>query len=140
MELGFNATPMIDVFFLLTIFFMLVSRFSSAEQVPMQLPEPVDSRAKVKKLPERVVINCRLADSSGDRERGVLYSIGPNRPEPLEMIDARLTAMKVESPEIKVVVRADRRLEYDDVRIVMRIIAKNGIEMLNVIAHVADDE
>ena len=29
--LVFNATPLVDVIFILTIFFMLVSRFSSAE-------------------------------------------------------------------------------------------------------------
>ena len=138
--LEFNATPMIDVFFLLTIFFMLVSKFSSAEQVPMQLPEPADSRAKVARLPERVVINCRLADPSDPRGGTVLYSIGPNRPEPLEVIGDRLAAMKLESPEIKVVVRADRRLYYEDVRAVMHVIAQNGIEMLNVVAHVAEDE
>ena len=138
--LGFNATPMVDIIFMLTIFFMLVSRFSSAEQVPMQLPQPDDSRAKVARLPERVVINCRIADLSDPQGRGVLYSIGPNRPEPLGVIDQRLAAMKIESPEIKVVVRADRRLCYEDVRAVMRVIARNGIEMLNVVAHLAEDE
>ena len=106
----------------------------------MQLPEPADSRAKVARLPERVVINCRLADPSDPRGGMVLYSIGPNRPEPLEVIGDRLAAMKLESPEIKVVVRADRRLYYEDVRAVMHVIAQNGIEMLNVVAHVAEDE
>ena len=52
--LGINLTPMVDVIFLLTVFFMLVSRFSSAEQVPMEVPNPHESKAKAKKIPERV--------------------------------------------------------------------------------------
>ncbi len=138
--LGFNATPMVDVIFLLTIFFMLVSRFSSAEQVAMELPKPEDSRAQVTRMPERVVVNCRPADPSDPTSGAVLYSIGPNQPESLATIAERLISMKQQSPELKVVVRADRRLPYSDVRVVMRVIARSGIEMLNVVAHVGEDE
>ena len=140
--LTFNATPLVDVIFILTIFFMLISRFSSEELVPMDLPRPEQSQAKVVKMPDRVVINCRLADPA---RRGVLrssrvdYSLGPNRPEPLGSIAARLVTMKRESPEMKVVVRADRRLPYGAVRIVMQVLAENRIAMLNVVAHVAEE-
>jgi len=131
---------MVDVFFMLTIFFMLVTRFSSAEQVPMELPEPTDSQAQVTKIPERVLINCRLADIDDPLGRTVLYSVGPNRPEPISVISDRLAAMKRQSAELEAVVRADRRLHYADVRAVMRVIAENGIEMLNVVAHVGEDK
>ena len=138
--LGFNATPMVDVIFLLTIFFMLVSRFSSAEQVPMDLPKPDESQARVTRMPERVVVNCRPSDPHDPSEGTVLYSIGPNRPEPLAIVADRLTAMKQKSPDLKVVVRADRHLAYGEVRAVMRMVARCGIEMLNVVAHVSEDE
>ncbi len=129
---------MVDVFFLLTIFFMLVSRFSSAEQIPLELPKPFDSRAEVTKLPERVIINCRLANPSNPAESEVLYSIGPNRPESLGMISDRLAGMKLASSDLHVIVRADKRLTYGHVRAVMRVIAQNGIDMLNVVAHVGE--
>ncbi len=138
--LAFNGTPMVDVIFLLTIFFMLVSRFSSAEQVAMELPKPADSRAEVVKMPDRVVINCRLAGPDDELGRDVLYSIGPNRPESLSVISDRLAAMKRAVPDLKVVVRADRRLRYIDVRRVMRVIAEHQVEMLNVVAHVGEEE
>ena len=138
--LGFNATPMIDVIFLLTIFFMLVSRFSSVEQIPMELPKPEDSQAKVTRIPERVVINCRLSDVSDPAGRLARYSIGPNLPEPLSVIADRLAAMKRQSPSVKVVLRADRRLHYAEVRAVMQVVAQEGIEMLNFVAHVAEEE
>ncbi len=139
-SLVFNATPLVDVFFMLSIFYMLVTRFSSAEQVPMELPRPDRSLAEVARMPERVVINCRLADPSHPRESSALYSVGPNRPEPLGVISERLAAMKKESPDLKVIVRADRRLNYAQVRAVMRVIAGHRIEMLNVVAHVSEDE
>lgn len=136
--LGFNAIPMVDVIFLLTIFFMLVSRFSSAEQIPLELPKPFDSRAEVTKFPQRVVINCRLANPSNPADSDVLYSIGPNRPESLGMISNRLANMKQKSGELNIIVRADKRLTYGHVRAVMRVIAQNGIDMLNVVAHVSE--
>ena len=131
---------MVDVIFMLTIFFMLVARFSSAEQVPMELPKPEASRAEVTPMPQRVVINCRPGDPDDPAGRTVRYSVGPNRPEPLGVISDRLAAMKLESPDVKVVVRADRRLRYADVRAVMHVIARNGIEILNVAAHVGEEE
>jgi len=138
--LAFNATPLVDVIFLLTIFFMLVTRFSSAEQVPMQLPKPEESAAEVVKLKDRVIINCALADPERGRTGGVSYAIGPNRPDSLEVLSDRLGAMKAIIPDIKVIVRADRRLSYADVRAVMRVIAGNEIELLNVVAHVTEKE
>ncbi len=138
--MGFNATPMVDVFFLLTIFFMLVARFSSAEQVPMELPNPEGSQARITRMPERVVINCRPADPSEPYSGPVRYSIGPNKPESLDVISDRLAAFKRDTPQIRVVVRADRRLPYAPVRALMGVVARNGIEMLNVVAHVGEDE
>ncbi len=134
----FNATPMVDVIFLLTIFFMLVTRFSSAEQIPMQLPTPKHSRARIVHMPERVVINCRPADPAHP-DRGTLYSLGPNPPEPLEKMAERLAVWKHDVPNMQAVIRADRRLPYAAVRAVMRVLAENKITMLNVVAHVSED-
>ena len=139
-RLTFNATPMVDVFFMLAIFYMLVTRFSSAEQVPMELPRPQGSLAEVAQIPERVVINCRLADPARSSPSSALYSVGPNRPESLAMISERLAALKRQSPDLKVIIRADRRLDYAPVRALMRVIAHHRIDMLNVVAHVAQDE
>ena len=138
--IGFNAVPMVDIIFMLTIFFMLVSRFSSQEKVNMDLPKPVMSQAKTVKIPQRVVINCRPDHNASSPSRSVLYSVGPNRPEPLAQVSARLGAMKRESPNLKVVIRADRRLHYGDVRALMSVVARNNIEMLNVVAHVGEGD
>ena len=131
--------PMIDVVFLLLIFFALVTRFASAENVAMELPTPERSKAQNVQLKDRVMINCRLAGPARP-EAGVLYSAGPNPPESLDRISARLAAAKQVVPDLKVVIRADRRLPYAAVRSVMRIVAENEIEMMNLVAHVGDGE
>ncbi|MCO6437652.1 MAG: biopolymer transporter ExbD [Phycisphaerae bacterium] len=136
-EMGVNLTPMVDVIFMLTIFYMLVTRFFSVEQVAMQLPSPDESLARAGHLPDRVVINCRpgAAADGGD----VLYSLGPNAPESLASITQRLQAMKRDVPALKVVIRADRRLPYADVKALMRTVATSGIDMLHVVAHVEEE-
>lgn len=141
--IGFNATPMFDMMFTLTIFFMLVCKLSSAELIRMELPKPEDSQAKFAKLTERVVINCRPTDEDervGSDDRSAQYSIGPNAPESLASISQRLAVMKTQAARVEAVIRADRRLPYGDVRAVMRVLAENGIEVLNVVAHVGEGE
>ncbi len=139
-DVGINMTPMIDVVFLLIIFFMLVSNFATAENVPMELPNPFQSQARQVKLRDRVIINCQLVDTPIGPE--VTYRIGPNPPESLDQISARLAKAKVASEERRrkmiVVIRADRRLPFADVRRAMQIVSDNKIEQLRLVAHVGE--
>lgn len=137
-RVGFNFTPLIDVFFLLTIFFMLVAKFTASEQIPLQLPNPDESQAKATRSRERVVINCRLSEMSSAAAPVVAYSLGPNPPEPLAGISDRIAAMKATTPDLNVLIRADRRLAYEDVRAVMRVVSQNNVAMLQVAAIVGE--
>lgn len=136
--MAFNATPLVDVIFLLTIFFMLVTRFSSAEQTPMQLPKPDQSVAELIKMTDRVIINCTLTDPAIGPGGGVRFALGANPRETLGAISDRLANVKALRPGIKVIIRADRRLPYADVRALMAILARHDIELLNVVAHVSE--
>lgn len=137
-SLTFNMAPMIDVVFLLIIFFVLVSTFTSSEQIPMELPDPEHSRAKNVKLTDRVIINVALLDPSDPQNSGIGYGIASNRVDSLGAISERLMVQKRINPELKVVIRADRRVPYGAVRDVMQIVAENGIEMMNIVAHIGD--
>ena len=137
---SFNMAPMIDVVFLLIIFFVLVSTFVSAELIPLKLPKPDHSQAQNIKLTDRVVINVQPADADDPRTGGVLYSVGPNRPESLGTIAERLMMHKRAIPDFKVIIRADRRVPYGAVREVMLIVAENEIEMMSIVALVGDWE
>ncbi len=137
-SLTFNMAPMIDVVFLLIIFFVLVSTFASAERIPMELPDPDSSQALNVKLTDRAIINVQLVDPDSPGSSEVAYSIGPNRPQSLAVISERLMAHKRAVPDLKVVIRADKRVRYGDVREIMEIVAEHGIEMMNIVAHVGD--
>ena len=136
---GFNMTPMIDVVFMLIIFFMLVSTFASVENVEMDLPDPYKSQAAKVKLTDRVVINCLPASPSSPGS-GAVYSIGPMRVGSLEVLSGRLAAAKAATPGLQVVLRADRRLPYSAVRNVMEVVARNRIEVMNIVAHAGEGE
>jgi len=129
---GFNFTPLIDVMFLLTIFFMLVARFTVVEQVSMELPHPEDSRAAEHRINEPIVINCRLSEGAAIDDAQPIYSLGANPPETLETIAPRLAHLKESTPNLHVLIRADRRLPYSAVRDAMRETARCGIRELHV--------
>ena len=137
---GFNMTPMIDVVFMLIIFFMLVSNFASVENVELDLPDPVHSQAAKVKLSDRVVINCLLAGPWSPTASRAHYSIGPMRVASLEELSDRLAAAKAATPGLQVVLRADRRLPYAAVRQVMEVVARNQIEVMNIVAHAREGE
>lgn len=140
-EIRFNMAPMIDVVFLLIIFFMLVSTFASAENIRMDLPLPEHSLAKNVKITDRVVINCQITSLKPTGEpAGVRYSVGPNPPEPLDRISRRVAMAKTENPKLKIIIRADKRLPYEWVRDVMKIAADNQVENVSLVAHVAPGE
>jgi len=137
-DVRFNMAPMIDVVFLLIIFFMLVSTFASAENIRMDLPNPEHSLAEKAKITDRVVINCIPASMSDKGEvLASACSVGPNPPEPLDRIALRIASAKSANPQLKVIIRADKRLRYEQVREVMRMVAEQRIEDLKLVAHVA---
>jgi len=142
-SLGFNMTPMIDIVFLLIIFFVLVSNYSSAERVPVELPNPYKSQARKVKVTDRVIVNCQWSASGPDGQPGVVYRAGPNPPEPLERISDRLAAARAaaaaEGRELIAVIRADRRLPFEDVRAVMRMITENQIEQMRLVAQAGEE-
>lgn len=135
---SFNMTPMIDVVFMLIIFFMLVSTFASVENLEMDLPDPDHSQAAKVKLTDRVVVNCLSANPSNPAGGRVIYSVGPLRVGSLDELTAALAAAKAATPNLQVVLRADRRLPYSVVRQVMQTIARNRIEVMNIVAHVRE--
>ncbi len=106
----------------------------------MELPKPTHSKAEVVNMPSRMTVNCRAANPADPTSGMVLYSVGPNQPESLALLADRLTALKQQTPDLKVVIRADKRLPYSAVRAAMRVVAQCDVDMLNVVAHVGDEE
>ena len=127
-RMGANLTPMIDMTFLLVVFFVLVSRISEIEQIPMQLPEPRSPASTMPSDHLRAVVNMP-ADT-----QGALTSLRLNADEFTPTIEGitgfsdALALLLLRNPELEVTLRADRRLPYSIVSTTMNAITSAGIK------------
>lgn len=122
-EISGNLTPMIDMTFLLIVFFVLVSRIVSSENVEMRLPELKDPTTEKLAAENRVVINVIPGVSGGIDG----YRMGSRNfagdPAGLQAMGEQLTALYQANPAINVNLRADRRTHFEFVEPVMQMIS-----------------
>ncbi len=112
----FQMAPMIDMVFLLLVFFMTVASVAKSQrQVELDLPESEEST-----IPE---------DASG---RGILsvdaegaYYIG-DQPRSLQEVQTAIRARLQADPTLRVQVRADQATEYEHVRKLLVAAAEAG--------------
>ena len=117
-EVGFNMTPMIDVVFLLIIFF-LVSSHLAKQEAQMDLPLPIaDSGEKSDDQARRLTLNVTsdgtlsLAGRTLDRAR----------------LQPRLAAARQEHGEdLEIRIRSDRSVPYRAISPIMLACARSGI-------------
>jgi biopolymer transport protein ExbD len=103
-----DMAPMIDLVFLLLIFFMVASVVTELEKVEVEIPQ--SSHAKV---PEDTKGRMML---SVDAENQVYVGTLPVTLDELKtMIDAELEL----NPELRILIRADKRVEYKTCKDIM---------------------
>jgi biopolymer transport protein ExbD len=113
-----NVTPLIDVVMCLIVFFLCCSTLAKSESNDrVQIP-----RAKLgQEMPEqrgRLLINLlpheRLADGSGDLQPNEKPDIIIRGQQiPLDDLTAYLRKEKQQSPDIKIILRADQNVNYE---------------------------
>ena len=113
-----NLTPMIDVVFLLIIFFLVSSHLARQEsQLPLPLPDAV-SGEEIEIDGERVVINV-LGD-------GTLMLAG--REVNATELQQRLSVEKGRrSADLEVRIRGDRNVSFQAVQPILLSVSKSGI-------------
>jgi len=128
-----NMTPLIDVTFLLIIFFMLVSNIIGQEAVPMQVPILEDPQTRQLGESDRVVVNIL---PSNDEARYLQIQVGLTRFEGNDSSAVRdaLKQMVERNADIQVVLRADGGLDYQQVRPVMQAIRDAGVSFVHLVA------
>lgn len=115
-----NMTPMIDVVFLLIIFFMVGTQFTQPErEIPLKLPGVGGLKAMVT-APDRREIAV-TADGSIVFDGQTLTS---------EQLVAKLQSLRVRYPDLCVAVRADGDVKYQTVAAVMWAANKAGVSDL----------
>lgn len=114
-----TITPLIDVVFLLLIFFLVASRFSEEErQLDLNLPSVSEAMSVTAPVNE-IVINI---DASGR-----FFIDGSFRQ--VEQVEEILNRARTNNPlSQSVVIRADRETDWDHVATAMNLCRKVGIE------------
>jgi biopolymer transport protein ExbD len=144
-----NITPLIDVVFLLIIFFMLVNNIVTAESVQMRLPELEDPQTRELGEVDRIVVNIVPAEYDRDERAAnplshqgtpAGYQVGIVRYglDGLPQITEQLRAAKAENPEVQVLLRADSAIYYQAVQPVIAAITAAEIGRINLVAYQED--
>jgi biopolymer transport protein ExbD len=152
-----NITPLIDVVFLLIVFFMLVNKIVSDETVPMFVPRLTDPVTRELADVHRVVVNVPSRSGRDELTTNTLLrdpqpafvQVGASRRfDPADLagitaaVDAARQAAVAEAdadPRIEVVLRADDALFYDAVQPILDAIADAGIDTIHLTALLPDD-
>ncbi len=123
-----NLTPMIDVTFLLIVFFVLVSQIVELENVDLNLPTPTDPISEMAGDEQRAVVNVKPKPGGGDileyRLGGKSYAADRDG---LAAMTARLTSMYRSNPGMSVNLRADAGTHYRWVEPVMQAVSNAAL-------------
>jgi len=114
-EEDFPMTPMIDMVFLLLVFFMTVSTLAQADKLVLDLPESSQSDVP-EDLSDRGTISL-------DAE-GVIY-LGAEA-QTIESMQRSIKQSLSINPELRIQVRADQATAYTDIKKVLRACAEVG--------------
>jgi biopolymer transport protein ExbD len=111
-----NITPLVDVVFLLLIFFLVTCKFAQDErEIHVQLPEGPSNAAAVSSQPLRVIVTrdgiCRVAGKPCDDQE----------------LERRIS--KAAQSGQRVLVFADRSVMFSSVAKVLRISKEQGIDV-----------
>ncbi|WP_432797566.1 ExbD/TolR family protein [Poriferisphaera sp. WC338] len=146
-----NLTPLIDIVFLLVIFFMLVNTMASKQTVKMLVPELEDPQTHQLAELDRIVISVAPVQAS-DRDRfkplelegNVRFvQVGPFQkfePTELQEIAEAVKSLAEQFPKAPVMLRADAAIYFDEVQPIMNAITAAGISTVNLVAYLPADQ
>lgn len=123
-----NMTPLVDIVFQLLVFYMLVSQVVTPQREPMFLPRPDHSQARQKSQSDRMVINL-FVDAEG--KLGKIKLNAHVVPDLSELVDLLLRNRPSEGIK-RAVLRADRRLQFDQIEPVLKAISNASISSLEI--------
>ena len=116
-----NVTPLIDVVLVLLVVFMVVTPMIQSSQ-PVELPVSTQS-AKAKDVGDHVTITMTVEQDDAGEEFAQIY-VEQDEATLTSLIDL-IQAKLNENPERSLLLKADRKLTYGQVRSVLDLIAEN---------------
>ena len=117
-QVTFNMTPMIDVVFLLIIFFLVASHFAKQESIDLDLPTADSGFAPADQNQKRVTVNLK--------DDGTMF-LG-SFPVTDADIEPRIRReLQRRGKDLEVRIRSSRSVPYDQVEPIMVACAKAGV-------------
>jgi biopolymer transport protein ExbD len=124
-ELEINLTPLIDIVFLLLIFFMVSTTFTKESQLKIQLPQAEGEKATPQEIPKLIIEISAL---------GIYAVKGPDDETARQIlnIDAlprviRSAAENQDKDKIVVIVRADKQTPHEAVIRALSVAGQLGL-------------
>jgi biopolymer transport protein ExbD len=114
-----DMTPMVDVAFLLLIFFMSTSQFDPPQKVPITIP---DSHSNLK-VPESDVMTIGVG-----KNNEILYQIGKNPQEFTDIanLETIVSEQRRRNPRLRVAIKADKVSDYGTMEDIMAVMQKTN--------------
>jgi biopolymer transport protein ExbD len=114
-----DMTPMVDVAFLLLIFFMSTSQFDPPQKVPITIP---DSHSNLK-VPESDVMVIGVS-----KDNQILYQIGKSPQEYTDITNLEnvVAQARRRNPRLRVAIKADKVSDYGTMEDIMAIMQKTN--------------
>lgn len=117
-----NLTPMVDIVFLLVIFFMVGTKFAEAERnVDVELPQVESSNAPTTP-PKRHIVTVA-------EDGSVLWD---GKAVTIQQLRGQLRQTRDEEGEVRVVLRADAESPYGNVARVLNACRDEGVDELGI--------
>lgn len=125
-----NLTPMIDITFLIVIFFLVGTQFKDVEsQIGVNVPQVGHAEAKTA-APEKRIVNV-------DR-RGLITL--DQQVVTLEQLTARLAAARGQYADLGVIVRGDAQGEFQNVASALSAVRAAGISDMGIAVRLIENE
>ena len=111
-----NIASLIDVVFLLIIFFMAVSHITTTEAIPLDLPEADTALDVLQSTKDNLIINIDT--------RGRVFI--ESQSYSAAQLESLLTGLKANAADTKITIRSDRKTQWSKVRSVMSSCTMKG--------------
>lgn len=137
-----NLTPLIDVVFLLLVFFLLATQLTREARVEMDLPALHDRESAPPKDSgeTRVIVNVLPAEAGATPGYLVNKDVFAEDAPGVEALAAALRRAREADPRVKVLVRAGRVEAYRRVHPVLQAVTLAGVSSVELAAVAPDDE
>jgi biopolymer transport protein ExbD len=149
MGVKIDMTPMVDVAFLLLIFFMSTTQFKPPESVPINLPS---SHSNLK-LPESDIliisvnkdgrINMSLGAPGLDSQMGFMQpnETGALRPVnfQIDQLGNEILKSRLKNLKLRLILKADKDAEYGPVEDVMGVLQRINMNRFNMVTELEKD-